>query len=315
MHPALSIVFFTTASGAGFALLFLIGIGVPLGLLPDDPWFGLAALALAFALAAGGLVSSAFHLGHPERAWRAFSQWRSSWLSREGVMSVKTFVPAAIFAIGWVLFGATSGFIGLCGILAAALAAGTIYCTGMIYASLKPIHQWRNRWTVPNYLALGLMSGFLLLDLILRFWVSSPVGTTILTLMAIAAAWWLKEAYWRLIDTTSAPSTVASATALGSRGRVRLLEQPHTQDNYLLQEMGYRMARKHRARLRVIARIAGFALPALLTLVALVAAGKTAAIAAAIAVATAGLGLIIERWLFFAEAKHTVTLYYGADAA
>ena len=314
VHPALSIVFFTTASGAGFALLFLIGIGVPLGLLPADRWFGVAGLLTAFVLAAGGLVSSVFHLGHPERAWRAFSQWRSSWLSREGVLSVMTLVPAAVFAIGWVLFGATSGFIGLCGVLAASLAAGTIHCTGMIYASLTPIYQWHNRWTVPNYLALGLMTGFLLLDLIVRFWVAWPVGTAILTLLAIVAAWWLKEAYWRLIDTTSAPSTVASATALGRHGRVRLLEPPHTQDNYLLQEMGYRIARKHGVRLRAIARVAGFAAPLLLTLVALIAAGGTAAIAAAIALASAALGLVIERWLFFAEAKHTVTLYYGAEA-
>src|SRR5712691_7195169 len=211
MHPALSIVFFTTASGAGFALLFLIGIGVPLGLLPAERGFGVAGLLTAFVMAGGGLVSSAFHLGRPERAWRAFSQWRSSWLSREGVLSVATFIPAAIFAIGWVLFGATSGVIGLCGILAAALAGGTIYCTGMIYASLKPIRQWHSRWTVPNYFALGLMAGLLLLDLIVRFWVLRPFGTGILTLPAIAMAWWLKEAYWRFIDTNSAPSTVASA--------------------------------------------------------------------------------------------------------
>jgi sulfite dehydrogenase (quinone) subunit SoeC len=314
MHPALSIVFFTTASGAGFALLLLIGLGVPLALLPANPWFGFAVLATAFALASGGLVSSVFHLGHPERAWRAFSQWRSSWLSREGVMSVATFVPAAIFAIGWVFFAATSGFIGLCGVLAAALAAGTIICTGMIYASLKPIHQWHNRWVVPNYLALGIMEGFLLLDLIVRFWVSRPVGTAILTMLAVVAAWWLKEAYWRFIDTTSAPSSVASATALGRSGRVQMLEPPHTQENYLLQEMGYQIARKHRVRLRVIARVAGFGLPALLTLIALIGLDGTAAIAAALAVASAALGLVTERWLFFAEAKHTVTLYYGASA-
>ena len=103
MHPALSIVFFTTASGAGFALLLLLGLAVPLGLLPESSGFGFVALATAFVLAAAGLVSSAFHLGRPERAWRAFSQWRSSWLSREGVMSVMTFVPAAIFAIGWIM--------------------------------------------------------------------------------------------------------------------------------------------------------------------------------------------------------------------
>jgi sulfite dehydrogenase (quinone) subunit SoeC len=312
MHPALSIVFFTTASGAGFALLLLIGLGVPLGLLPANAGFGLAVLATAFVFAAGGLVSSVFHLGRPERAWRAFSQWRSSWLSREGVMAVATSVPAAVFAVGWILFGATSGIAGLCGILAAALAAGTIYCTGMIYASLKPIHQWHNRWVVPNYLALGLMSGFLLLDLIVRIWVSWPVGTALLTLLAIVAAWRCKEAYWRFIDTTSAPSTVASATALGSRGRVQMLEPPHTEENYLLQEMGYRIARKHRVRLRAIARIAGFALPALLTMVALIGSGGTATLAAALAVASAALGLVVERWLFFAEAKHTVTLYYGA---
>src|SRR5260370_27141641 len=188
MYPALSIVFFTTASGGGLALLFLIGIGVPLGLLPADRWFGVAGILTAFVLAAGGLVSSVFHLGHPERAWRAFSQWRSSWLSREGVLSVMTFVPAAIFAIGWVLFGATSGFIGLCGVVAAALAARTIYRTRVGYASLKPIHQWHNRWTVPNYLAPSLVTGFLLLDMIVRVSVASPVGTAILTPLAIVAA-------------------------------------------------------------------------------------------------------------------------------
>src|SRR5207244_4944451 len=93
------------------------------------------------------------------------------WLSREGVMSVVTFVPAAIFAIGWIFFGVTDGVIGLFGVLAAICAAVTIACTGMIYASLKPIHQWHNRWVVPNYFTLGVMAGFLLLDLLIRFWV------------------------------------------------------------------------------------------------------------------------------------------------
>src|SRR5438270_12798662 len=154
MHPALSIVFFTTASGAGFALLLLLGLAVPLGLLPESSGFGFVALATAFVLAAAGLVSSVFHLGRPERAWRAFSQWRSSWLSREGVMSLATFVPAAVFGIGWIFFGVTDGVIGLLGIIAAVCAAVTIACTGMIYASLKPIRQWHNGWVVPNYFML-----------------------------------------------------------------------------------------------------------------------------------------------------------------
>lgn len=313
MHPTFSIVFFTTASGAGFALLLLIGVGVPLALLPDDAGFGAAALLVAAVLIAGGLVSSAFHLGRPERAWRAFSQWRSSWLSREGALSVLTFVPAVIFAFGWLAFGATGGFAGLCGFLAAAGAVASVYCTGMIYASLKPIRQWHNPWVVPNYFALGLMSGLLVLDLILRFWVVRPVGIGLLSLAAVLVAWWIKESYWRSIDAGTAASTVASATGLGRRGAVRMLERPHTEENYLLTEMGFRIARKHRRRLRNIARLAAFLVPVVAVLVALVWGGGAGRIAAAVAVLSAALGLVVERWLFFAEARHTVTLYYGAD--
>jgi sulfite dehydrogenase (quinone) subunit SoeC len=310
MHPALSIVFFTTASGAGFALLMLTGIAVPLGLLPSNPGFGILTLTTAGFLAVAGLLSSTLHLGRPERAWRAFSQWKTSWLSREGVLSVAAFIPAAVFAIGWVIFGRVGGFSGLCGILAAILAAGTVYCTAMIYRSLKPIRQWHNRWVVPNYFALALMSGLLLLDLNVRFW-AHPVAIPVLTLLTIAVAWWLKESYWGFIDTGSAPSTVESATGLGRRGRVRMLEPPNTEENYLLKEMGFRIARKHRLRLRFVVRVAGFALPLLATLAALF--GFVPLLAALAAILSAALGLVVERWLFFAEAKHTVMLYYGAE--
>src|SRR5437667_5552613 len=301
MHPALSIVFFTTASGAGFALLLLLGLGAPLGLLPPSPGFGFAGLAVAVLLATGGLASSALHLGRPERAWRAFSQWRSSWLSREGVFSVLTFLPAAIFGIGWVFFGTSRGLVGLCGILAAVLGAATIYCTGMIYASLKPIHQWHNPWVVPNYFALGLMSAFLVLNFLVRLWEPLAPGVAVSALILVVVAWWLKEGYWRSIDTTSAPSTVASATLLGSRGKVRMLEPPHTEENYLLKEMGFAIARKHRVRLRRIVRLAAFLLPALLTLLALLFGGAIGVIGAGLAIVSAALGLVAERWLFFAE--------------
>jgi sulfite dehydrogenase (quinone) subunit SoeC len=314
MRPALSIIFFTTSSGAGFGLLTLLGLGAPLGLLPPNASFGFAALAIASLLTAGGLASSVFHLGRPERSWRAFSQWRSSWLSREGVSAVLTFLPTALFGIGWIFFGATGGVVGLCGVLAAGLAFATIYCTGMIYASLQPIHQWHNQWVVPNYLALGLMSGCLVLGLLTRLWAERASGASLLTLFVVLVAWWMKERYWRLIDTTSARSTVASATSLANRGRVRMLEAPHTEENYLLKEMGFSIARKHRTRLRGIARLAGFALPALSSLFALLLGGVVGGIMAGLGVASAALGLVVERWLFFAEAKHTVSLYYGVDA-
>src|SRR5260370_13275569 len=311
MHPALSIVFFTTASGAGFALLVLLGLGAPLGLLPPSASFGFAALAIAALLAAGGLASSVFHLGRRERAWRALSHWRSSWLSREGVFSVLTFLPAAIFGIGWVFFGATGGLIGLCGIAAAALAAATIYCTGMIYASLKPIHQWHNRWVVPNYFALGLMSGFLVLDFLVRLWAPRPSGVALLTLIVVLMAWWLKEQHWRFLDTTSARGTVSTATLLGSRGKVRMLEPPHTEENYLLKEMGFRIARKHQARLRRVARLAGFAVPALLSSLALLFGGLIGGVATGGALPRPAPRLVFGPLVVFSAEAQTGEVYYA----
>src|SRR6516164_6800719 len=277
MHPALSIIFFTTSSGAGFALLTLLGLGAPLGLLPPSGSFAGTALTIAVLLTVGGLASSVLHLGRPERAWRAFSQWRSSWLSREGILAVLTLLSAAVFGSGWVLFGTPEGLIGVSGILAAGLAGATIYCTGMIYASLKPIHQWHNGWVVPNYLALALMSGCLVLDFLIRLWSAHYGGLALLTLVSVLAAWWTKERYWRLIDTTSGRSTVASATSLGSRGRVRMLEAPHTEENYLLKEMPFLIALKHFRRLRIIGRVAGSALPTIAMFCGLMLGGVTGA--------------------------------------
>src|SRR5882762_5808075 len=102
MHPAFSVIFFTTASGAGYGLLALMSLLAALGRLPADRWFGLAGLGLGLVAVSVGLLSSTFHLGHPERAWRALSQWRTSWLSREGVASLATYIPAGVFGILWV---------------------------------------------------------------------------------------------------------------------------------------------------------------------------------------------------------------------
>src|SRR6188474_1537135 len=94
MHPALSVIFFTVASGAGFGMLAWLGLSAAIRPSLPPAAAVIAEFALAFALTVFGLLSSTFHLGRPERAWRAFSQWRSSWLSREGVFSVATFPPA-----------------------------------------------------------------------------------------------------------------------------------------------------------------------------------------------------------------------------
>ncbi len=188
MHPALSVIVFTTATGAGYGLLALLGISVAFGAIAPDRALGFVALGLALALITGGLLSSTLHLGHPERAWRAFSQWRSSWLSREGVMSVLTYVPAAVFGIGWVILGRTDGLVLAAGLLAALGALVTVFTTSMIYASLKPIAQWHSRFTTPAYLIFSLMTGAVLFDAILRLFGYDATGVAILAALATLSA-------------------------------------------------------------------------------------------------------------------------------
>jgi len=313
MHPALSVIVFTTASGAGYGALVGLAVFGALGLLPATPGLGIVAFGLALGLITAGLLASTFHLGRPERAWRAFSQWRSSWLSREGVASSVTYLPALGFAFGWVWLGDNRGVWALLGLLAALGALATLVCTGMIYASLKPVARWHNRWVVPGYLALGLMSGAVLLDALARLSGHATDALTLSALVLIGLGALIKLGYWRSIDHTAAPSTPATATGLPSP--VRLLDAPHTEENYLLREMGFRIARKHAAKLRRIALAAGFAAPFVLAWLALLLGGWAGALASLIAVPAVALGVAVERWLFFAEARHTVMLYYGASAA
>jgi DMSO reductase anchor subunit len=316
MYPAYSVIFFTSASGGGFLLLALLGIFGAMGLLPADPVLGFAAFGLAFAMTTSGLVSSAFHLGHPERAWRAFSQWRTSWLSREGVLAVATYLPAGLLAILWIFFDTVSAPLGL---LTAGLAIATVIATAMIYVSLKPIQRWSHPLVLPNYLLLGLATGAtwlaLLGALLLPAQDLALPALHWMAMLGLALAALGKALYWHAIDGSAARSTPESATGLGPIGRVRLLSAPHTESNYLLKEMGYRIARKHAVKLRLIALGLGFTGPMLLVFLALQLPGLYAAIPLVLAVVGNAIGTLTERWLFFAEARHTVTLYYGSESA
>src|SRR5438105_2169866 len=149
MHPALSVIVFTTASGTGYGLLAVLGLLAGSGSLPAGRAFGLVAIALALGLVTVGLLSSTLHLGRPERAWRAFSQWRTSWLSREGVAAAATYLPAGLLGLIWSWLGGSSAVVMVLGIASAAMSVVTVYCTAMIYASLPTVHQWHNAWVVP----------------------------------------------------------------------------------------------------------------------------------------------------------------------
>ena len=211
--------------------------------------------------------------------------------------------------------GKTDGAAAFFGLLSALAAGVTVACTAMIYASLKPIHAWHNAWVLPNYLLLAAMAGLLWCNLLAKLFLLPGSAVTWLALVAILLAWAIKHNHWRHIDGSAAKATPESATGLGKLGKVRLLDPPHSQSNYLRQEMGFQIARKHAGKLRRLTLLFAFLLPLALSLLLLGLDGAFAALVAALAAASASLGILIERWLFFAEAKHTVTLYYGAEAA
>jgi sulfite dehydrogenase (quinone) subunit SoeC len=315
MHPAYSVIFFTTASGAGYGLIVWLTVFGVLGLVPTTQGIGLLAIVSALVLISTGLLSSTFHLGHPERAWRAVTQWRSSWLSREGVLALVTYIPIGILGIGWVVFETANGLFAVAAILAAFFSLATVWCTGMIYASLKTIRAWHHPLVAPAYVILGLATGGILFGFLLRIVGESSSLVDWLSIILLVISLFTKLAYWRAVDRGERKYNAGAATGLGQFGKVRTLDSPHTQPNFVMREMGYWVARKHALKLRQLSVLSAFVVP----IIALAASNALGSVAGLIASFTAALsvaiGISTERWLFFAEAEHVAMLYYGLDEA
>lgn len=311
MNPAYSVILFTTASGAGYGLIGWLACAQLSGAWPLHPVTAVVACLVALALITTGLISSTFHLGHPERAWRALSQWRSSWLSREGVFAILTYPAALVFTAGWVWNPVLPMLTTLAAAATLVLSLATVICTGMIYASLKTIPRWHNAWVVPVYIAFALSSGGLLFALVLAVSGTASQATLILVLMVLLGSWMVKWAYWRFIDHQQPASTPGTATGLGHLGTVSQLEAPHTSENYLLKEMGFTVARKHASKLRRLSFILGLLLPGVLLVLAARSDGALQLALLVLAIVPGLAGIAVERWLFFAEARHAVTLFYG----
>ena len=316
MHPAYSVILFTTASGAGYGLLVCLAASALLGGVSRNAALGFVGLGVALALITGGLLASTLHLGRPERAWRAFSQWRTSWLSREGVLAVATFVPAGLLGLVWV-FGdaATNSLFPLLALASIACAVATVIATGMIYQSLPTIRAWSDALVTPIYVVLALASGAVLAFAMHGVFGEEQILLGRCAVVLLAASAILKYAYWLRIDAAPRTWTAGNATGLGRFGKVRVLEQPHSQANFVMREMGYQVARKHADKLRRLVLLLAFAVPAVLIMLALASGPVLATLASVGAVVSMAIGLLTERWLFFAEAQHVVTTFYGAERA
>jgi len=309
MHPALSVIIFTVSSGAGFGLMALICLIELAGGLPGlSQTATLATIAIAVSLSTLGLVSSTLHLANPKNAWRAFFRFKSSWLSREGVLAVLSYPAMAVFTLGVLLNGAASAawWSALAAMITLILSLGLVFTTGMIYASLRTIPQWHNPLVPANYLLLALASGAVILTAVVSATNASVelIGWIALTFVILAAI--AKAIYFFWIGKPKGP-TINSAIGI-TRAKAKLLEAGQSSDNFLNKEFGFTPNASLIAKLRITAFTAAFILPTILLLVLQVSGLRVLAL---LAVPLLIVGLMVERWLFFAEARHTVNLFYG----
>lgn len=320
MNPALSVLFFSTLSGAGYGLLFWSALLALTGGSRSQPLPLLVAMLVALVLVSIGLVSSLFHLGKAQRAWRALSQWRTSWLSREGVAAMATYLPALLLtALVWLEYLDPTSFVfsaspsllvvAIC-IASATFAMVTVTCTAMIYASLTPIPAWRHPLVVPGYLLFALCTGGLLVMALspqdnARLGNVAPMVAMALLVILLLTKW----RYWRDIDGAPLQATRGDAIGLPQR-TATVFERPHTEANYITREMAFVVARTHARKLRLLAVVLFAILPLLSLLPTLLFGQIDATLCISLGAISSLAGAFVERWLFFAQARHMVTLYY-----
>lgn len=288
MHPAPSVILFSTLSGLGLGFLAFLGWGV----LQPSGWAAFLLWALGYGLALGGLMASTFHLGSPRNALKAFTQWRTSWLSREAWAAVATLVVLAPVALADIFGLALPRLVGQIG---GTLALLTVFTTAMIYTQIRAVPRWHHWLTPVMFLTFALAGGAMLAD---RAWAPVLLVVTGIVLLAV----------WRIGDGAFARAgqTMGTATGLDALGVPSVLDPAHTAGNYLKREMIFVVGRKHAAKLRKIALLLASVLPALILFL------PSGVWGIALASCLHLAGALAARWLFFAEAEHVVGLYYGA---
>jgi DMSO reductase anchor subunit len=323
MHPALSVIFLTTLIGAGqglFLALFTAQLYGLAGLLPvqggEFYWRG---SLIALILLVLGLFASFFHLGRPERAWRAASRWRTSWLSREVIALPLTLALVAAYGLAhWAgadrpLFalGGTVPVDGtlLLGALGTVAAFALYLCTAMIYASLRFLEEWHSPLTVVNFTLFGIGSGFLLAAAY-SAWLGNGLLVFFGNWAAVATLLALTGRLWSMARNAGLKRRSSVQSAIGVRHRsLAQKSQGATGGSFNTREFFHGAGAGTLRALRLAFLVLVFPVP-----VALVAAayGLDSPALPIAAFALQYLGLLAERWSFFAEATHPQNHYYRA---
>ena len=289
MHPAPSIILFTVLSGFGFGLISIIGLLQFLSVISMFDLIIYSIIGVIFATV--GLVSSFFHLANKKNAIKSLSQWQTSWLSREAIASI--FCLLVVFGnIIWAV--SQNNYISEVGVVLSFLSLFTIFTTSMIYAQLKTVPSWNNALTPAIFVCAALTGGAILL-------------TDYASLVLLLVFGTLQISFWYIADRGFQDKETSVGTALGynKNEEIRPFDVAHTNRNYLLNEMVYKVARKHSVKIRYISFFMAFVFPMSLILIF---PNNFSVSVSAITIHL--IGIYFSRWLFFAEAKHSVSFYY-----
>ncbi len=307
MNPAFSVIAFTTVAGAAQGLVVALAVALLLGR-PFSTSFAELALLVSGCLLVIGLGASFLHLGRPERAWRAAAMWRTSWLSRE-VIALPAFI--AVVGLGWL--GLRSGAADhrvlsvLWSVIAICMASLLWFCTAMIYACLRFIEEWAHPITIVNFALTGLASGLVLCGA-LAFFANEPLVSVVApaALIASLAAWVGRAMAVRRNGAIRHRSSLQTAIGVDAP-RLQQKSMGMSAGSFNTREFFHRASASALRHIKLTANLAGFVAPAMLVAWAVLSGSAAAWV---LAVAVQGVGLVADRWLFFAQAKHPQNLYY-----
>jgi DMSO reductase anchor subunit len=307
MRPQLSIILFTTLAGMAQGLLFFIALLNIEAPVLSAPFIAILALPVSFVLLTLGLIASFFHLGHPERAWRAAMMWRTSWLSRE-VIALPVVMALTAITFFFVISGMVPAW------LWAALLISTLalwICTAKIYQCIRFIQEWSHPSTLSNFILLGLTSGGLLLEFLLMLWndPSVPLGmglisgaNFILLFLALNLKLWI----WRRNQQLKPKSNLASATGIKGNN-IRQTSMGFMGGSFNTREFFHHQTDRAISNIRKIILLMAYIGPMILLAFSM---NSPSVAQIAVALFIHYIGLLAERWMFFAEANHPQNLYY-----
>lgn len=322
MHPAFSVIFLTTLIGVGQGMFLALFTGQSYAaaqFLPaqDSSGFYATGSLIALSFLVAGLLASFFHLGHPERAWRAAAMWRTSWLSREvivlPVVMLFVFIYGVMHFMGWdsVIATTETGVTFHASLLIGALGSLAVFllflCTAMIYAAIRFLQEWSNPLTVINYLLLGTASGFTLATAFSH--VAAPALTNFYGTWAIIitiVAFITRSASLIRNANIKYKSTIQSAIGV-RHNKIVQKAQGAMGGSFNTREYFHGKTALFLQSIKWIFMVLVFAAPILLLIAGM---RNYSMITLIMAFTIQYVGLLFERWLFFAQARHPQNIYY-----